>query len=86
MYFLVRNLLQDPTTGCHTSILALVVPGTDRSEYRTSVGDLSKTVRFTFRISSRVCKSGERPPWTQKNCLFMTAANGRAQKEFMHAS
>jgi len=45
-----------------------------------------QTVGVTFRISSKVCNSGERPPWTQKNCLFMMAANGRAQNEFMHAS
>jgi hypothetical protein len=86
MYSLVRNLLQGPTTGCHTSIPVLVVLGTDRSKYRTSERNLGKTVGVTFRISSRVCKSGERPPWTQKNCLFMTAASGRAQNEFIHAS
>jgi hypothetical protein len=35
----------------------------------------------TVRRSSRVLSSGERPPWMQRNCLFMTAASGRAQKD-----
>lgn len=41
---------------------------------------------LTLRISSRVLSSGERPPWIQKNCLFMIAARGSAQNEFMQAS
>jgi hypothetical protein len=37
-------------------------------------------------MSSKVLSSGESPPWTQKNCLFMMAARGSAQNEFMQAS
>jgi hypothetical protein len=37
-------------------------------------------------MSSRVFNSGESPPWMQKNCLFMIAARGSAQNEFMQAS
>lgn len=37
-------------------------------------------------MSSKVLSSGESPPWIQKNCLFMTAARGSEQNEFMQAS
>lgn len=31
----------------------------------------------TFFISSMVCISGDSPPWTHRNCWFMSAAKGR---------
>lgn len=31
----------------------------------------------TFFMSSKVCISGDRPPWTHRNCWFMRAAKGR---------
>ena len=40
----------------------------------------------TARKSSRVLSSGESPPCMQRNCLFMMAARGRAQKDSMQAS
>lgn len=42
--------------------------------------------RSILRRSSRVCNSGLKPPWIHKNCLFMTAANGREQKLSIQAS
>ena len=42
--------------------------------------------RRTFRISSMVFNSGDRPPCMQRNCLFIIAAKGRAQKDSIHAS
>ena len=47
---------------------------------------LQTALPLTFRRSSSVCSSGERPPWMQRNCLFMMAASGRVQKASMHAS
>ena len=41
---------------------------------------------LAFLISSRVNSSGESPPWTQRNCLFMRALRGRQSKEFIHSS
>ena len=41
---------------------------------------------LTFLISSRVKISGERPPWTQRNCWFMMAARGRQSNESIHTS
>ena len=35
--------------------------------------------------SSSVLSSGERPPWIHRNCLFMTAARGRLQKDSIQA-
>lgn len=48
----------------------------------TTVHVLSHTL---FR-SSRVWSSGLNPPCMHKNCLFMTAARGSAQKASMQAS
>ena len=28
-------------------------------------------------MSSNVCISGDKPPWTHRNCWFISAANGR---------
>jgi hypothetical protein len=42
--------------------------------------------KLTARRSSSVTRSGDNPPWTQRNCLFMTAARGRLQNESMQAS
>lgn len=53
-----------------------------QSEVETNLPVLQRTL---FR-SSNVWSSGLRPPCIHKNCLFMTAANGRAQNESMHAS
>lgn len=47
---------------------------------------LTKRNQHTFLISSRVYISGDSPPWTQRNCLFMRAASGRASNDLMHAS
>ena len=44
------------------------------------------TTVLTALMSSSVFNSGERPPWMQRNCLFMMAAKGNAQKDSMHAS
>jgi hypothetical protein len=52
----------------------------------SKTGSTVKWDLHTTRRSSRVFNSGERPPCIQRNCLFMTAARGRAQKESMHAS
>jgi hypothetical protein len=41
---------------------------------------------LTWSKSLSLLRSGERPPWTQKNRLSTTAATGRAQNECMHAS
>ena len=41
---------------------------------------------ITLRMSSIVCSSGDSPPCMQRNCLFMIAASGRAQKDCKHAS
>lgn len=46
----------------------------------------TKCNQHTFLISSRVYISGDSPPWTQRNCLFMRAARGRASNDLMHAS
>lgn len=40
----------------------------------------------TFLMSSKVCISGESPPWTHRNCWFMSAASGRQSNASMHAS
>jgi hypothetical protein len=45
-----------------------------------------KYITPTARMSSSVLNSGERPPWMQRNCLFMIAASGSAQKDSMQAS
>lgn len=42
--------------------------------------------RSIARMSSSVKISGLRPPWTQRNCLFMTAASGRQQNDSIAAS
>lgn len=44
------------------------------------------TTQLTLRMSSIVFSSGDRPPWIQRNCLFMMAARGREQKDSIHAS
>ena len=41
---------------------------------------------LTFLMSSRPKTSGERPPWTQRNCWFMMAASGRQSNESIHVS
>ena len=41
---------------------------------------------LTFLISSKVWISGLRPPWTQRNCWFMSAARGRQSNASMQAS
>jgi hypothetical protein len=45
-----------------------------------------RPAQLTFFRSSRVWSSGLKPPCIHRNCLFMTAAKGRAQKESMQAS
>lgn len=51
----------------------------DRYHFRTSIA-------LTLRKSSRVFSSGDKPPWMQRNCLFMIAAKGREQNDSMQAS
>jgi hypothetical protein len=46
----------------------------------------NSSIPLTLFRSSRVWSSGLRPPCMHRNCLFMTAARGSAQKESMHAS
>ena len=41
---------------------------------------------LTFLMSSRPKTSGERPPWTHRNCWFMMAARGRQSNESIHVS
>lgn len=41
---------------------------------------------ITFLISSKVCISGESPPWTHRNCWFMSAARGRQSNASIHES
>ena len=56
------------------------------------LNELAKTAvcatlkQLTLLMSSNVCNSGLRPPCIHKNCLFITAANGKAQKDSIHAS
>src|SRR6266404_2231703 len=59
-----------------------------RKQHATKMGkDKGRGARgLTLRMSSIVCNSGDSPPCTHKNCLFMIAARGRAQKDSMHAS
>lgn len=45
-----------------------------------------QSVLLTFLISSKVCTSGERPPWTHKNCWFIKAARGRQSNASIQAS
>lgn len=40
----------------------------------------------TLLRSSKVWSSGLKPPCIHRNCLFMTAASGKAQKDSMQAS
>lgn len=40
----------------------------------------------TFLMSSKVCISGESPPWTHRNCWFMSAARGRQSNASIHES
>ncbi len=44
------------------------------------------TFLLTLLMSSNVCISGDRPPWTHKNCWFIRAARGRQSNASMHAS
>lgn len=37
-------------------------------------------------MSSKVCISGESPPWTHRNCWFMSAARGRQSNASIHES
>jgi len=37
-------------------------------------------------MSSKQLISGERPPWTQRNCWFRRAARGKQSKASIHAS
>lgn len=41
---------------------------------------------LTFRMSSRQVTSGDRPPWTHRNCWLSRAARGRQSKASMQAS
>lgn len=41
---------------------------------------------ITFLMSSKVCISGESPPWTHRNCWFMSAARGRQSNASIHES
>lgn len=41
---------------------------------------------LTLLKSSNFCISGDMPPWTQRNCLFITAPSGNMSKELVHAS
>lgn len=43
-------------------------------------------MKRTFRTSSSEWISGERPPWTQRNCWFIRAASGRQSNASMQAS
>lgn len=44
-----------------------------------------RIIRTDFK-SSNVCNSGLKPPWMQRNCLFITAAKGNEQKLSIQAS
>lgn len=41
---------------------------------------------LTFLMSSKQLISGERPPWTQRNCWLRRAARGKQSNASMHAS
>lgn len=45
-----------------------------------------KKMEYTLLISSRLCISGESPPWTHRNCWFMSAASGRQSNASIQAS
>ncbi len=57
-----------------------------RYSLKLTLCKITRTKMFTFLISSSVWISGERPPWTQRNCWFMRAASGRQSKASMQAS
>ena len=59
--------------------------GSGQSDNVSNSAIRGAVLRTLFK-SSRVCSSGLSPPCMHKNCLFMTAASGNAQKESMHAS
>lgn len=48
--------------------------------------ELTIKYKLTRRISSKVWISGERPPWTHKNCWFIKAANGKQSNASIQAS
>lgn len=41
---------------------------------------------ITFLMSSKVWISGDSPPWTHRNCWFMSAAKGRQSNASIHES
>lgn len=85
--FLVQILRVDPPTECRTSSHGWVAHGTGRSMVCQQLGSLCLDLaQRTLLRSSRVCNSGLSPPCIQRNCLFMIAARGNAQKDSMQAS
>jgi hypothetical protein len=63
---------------------SIELQGGHRSRGRSEGGDEGEGL--TLRMSSIVCSSGEIPPCMHKNCLFMTAARGNAQNDWIQAS
>ena len=84
--FLAQSPQRDPTRGYHTSSHESVVHGSGRSSGSSERHGNVTRQKLTARRSSRVFNSGESPPCMQRNCLFMMAARGSAQKDSMQAS
>jgi hypothetical protein len=61
------------------------LPETVNLQRSAVVPEALQEAHTLFR-SSNVWSSGLNPPCIHRNCLFMTAAKGNAQKESMHAS
>ena len=44
------------------------------------------SIHITFLMSSKVWISGDNPPWTHRNCWFISAARGRQSNASIQAS
>ena len=82
---LCRTLRADHSRSSRTVGQMPGVPGICESAvYRLKVVNLTSTGQKW--CLPMVFMSGERPPWTQRNCSFIKAARGSASKAFIHAS
>ena len=51
-----------------------------------NIKETCNNIAYFFFISSSVWTSGDKPPWTQRNCWFMRAASGRQSNASIQAS
>ena len=80
--FLAKSL---QTRASRTSSHESEARGSDSTK-QNKLTENETTLKNTLRKSSRELSSGERPPWMQRNCLFITAASGSVLKEARQAS